>query len=174
LGAVSTTIPARPNALPAILWGGLAAGVLDLTAAFLRWGKPIRITQGIASGLIGPRAFQGGWGTVALGTALHFFIALSAAAVYYAASRKLTFLIRRAVLWGFLYGIAVYMFMSWIVVPLAFPNSKAPFSMAGLVISLLTHMFCVGLPIALAVRLYAKSDLGPRASDIGQETSPRI
>ena len=94
--------------------------------------------------------------------------------VYYAASRTLAFLTRRAVLWGFLYGIAVYMFMSWLVVPLsAFPKSKAPFSLAAQVLSLLTHMFCVGLPIALAVRRFAKSDLGLRTSDPSQRTSPQ-
>ena len=168
----AATLQGRAKALPAILWGGLAAGVLDLSAAFLRWGKPIRITQGIASGLIGPRAFQGGWATGALGTALHFGIAISAAAVYYAASRKLTFLTQRTILWGFLYGIAVYMFMSWIVLPLsAFPKSNAPFSMSGLAISLLTHMFCVGLPIALAVR---RADVALRPSDLSRKISPRI
>ena len=164
----------QSNAVPAIVWGGLTAGVLDITVAFIRWGNPPRILKGIASGLLGPQAFHGGWGTAALGLGLHFLIALSAAAVYYAASRTLTFLTRRAVLWGFLYGIAVYMFMSWIVVPLsAFPKSKAPFSFAALVLSLLTHMFCVGLPIALAVRRYAKSDLGLRTADVGQQTSPQ-
>jgi hypothetical protein len=131
--------------------------VLDITAAFIRWGKPVRILQGIASGLLGPQAFQGGWGIAALGMALHFVIAFSAAAVYYAANRKLIFLRSRAVLWGLLYGIAVYMSMSWVVVPLsAFPKTHAPFSATGVAISLLTHMFCVGLPIALAVRRYAK------------------
>ena len=66
------------------------------------------------------------------------------------------------------------MFMSWLVVPLsAFPKSKAPFSLAAQVLSLLTHMFCVGLPIALAVRRYAKSDLGLRTSDPSQRTSPQ-
>jgi hypothetical protein len=61
------------------------------------------------------------------------------------------------VVWGFLYGIAVYMFMSWVVIPLsALPESKAPFSLTALVLSLLTHMFCVGLPIALAVRRYSR------------------
>src|SRR5713101_5509781 len=142
-------------ALPAIGWGGLTAGILDITVAFIRWGNPPGILKGIASGLVGPQAFQGGWGTAALGLGLHFLIAFSAAAVYYAASRMLTFLTRRAVLWGFLYGIAVYMFMSWIVVPLsAFPKSKTPFSFVALTLNLLTHMFCVGLPIALAVRHY--------------------
>ena len=153
------TVPAvggeKSNALPAIWWGGLIAGVLDLTTAFIRWGYPV--TKGIASGLLGPHAFQGGWGTAALGTALHFLIAFSAAAVYYAASRKLAFLTRRAVLWGSLYGIAIYMFMSWVVVPLsAVPKSKAPFTFTALALSLLTHIFCVGLPIALAVRRYSR------------------
>jgi hypothetical protein len=113
--------------------------------------------QGIASGLIGPsNAFQRGIATAALGLVFHFTIAFSAAAVYYAASRKLIFLRQRAILWGMLYGIAVYMFMSWVVVPLSLvPQSKAPFSPTGLVFSLLTHMFCVGLPIALANRRYS-------------------
>lgn len=89
--------------------------------------------------------------------ALHLVIAFSAAAVDYAASRRLAFLRRRAVAWGMLYGIAVFMFMSWVVVPWsALSKRKAPFSMTGLVLSLLTHMFCVGLPITLAVRRYAK------------------
>jgi hypothetical protein len=157
VGTATTLASEKPQTLPAILWGGWWAGVLDITAAFIRWGKPVRLLQGIASGLLGPQAFQGGSGTAALGLALHFFIAFSAAGVYYAASRKLAFLRKQAVAWGMLYGVAVYMFMSWVVVPLsALPKSKAPFSLTGLVLSLLTHMFCVGLPIALAVRRHAK------------------
>ena len=157
MGPATTLASEKPQTLPAILWGGWWAGVLDITAAFIRWGKPVRLLQGIASGLLGPQAFQGGSGTAALGLALHFFIAFSAAGVYYAASRKLAFLRKQAVAWGMLYGVAVYMFMSWVVVPLsALPKSKAPFSLTGLILSLLTHMFCVGLPIALAVRRHAK------------------
>ncbi len=138
MGTATISASERSQALPVILWGGLSAGVLDISAAFIRWGKPVRLLQGIASGLLGPRAFQGGKGTAALGLVLHFFIAFSAAAVYYAASRRLAI-------------------MSWVVVPLsALPKSKAPFSMTGLVLSLLTHMFCVGLPIAFAVHHYAE------------------
>jgi hypothetical protein len=157
MGATTALREEKTGAVAAIMWGGLSAGVLDITAAFIRWGMPMRILQGIASGLLGSRAFRGEWAIAALGLALHFFIAFSAAAIYYAASRQLVFLQRRAVLWGLLYGIVVYMVMSWVVLPLsAFPKSKAPFSGIGLTLSLLTHMFCVGLPIALAVRRYAK------------------
>ncbi len=53
-------------ALPAIGWGGLTAGILDITVAFIRWGDPPGILKGIASGLLGPQAFHGGWGIAAL------------------------------------------------------------------------------------------------------------
>lgn len=48
----------------AILLGGLACGVLDITAGIVVYGffgvKPLRLLQGIASGLLGPGAFTGG------------------------------------------------------------------------------------------------------------------
>ena len=57
----------------AILWGGLAAGVLDITAALVVYGafglRPQRLLQGIAAGLLGPKSFDGGIATAALGLA---------------------------------------------------------------------------------------------------------
>jgi uncharacterized membrane protein YagU involved in acid resistance len=119
--------------------------------------SPLRILQSIASGLLGAASYEGGLGTAALGLALHFVIALGAAFVYYAASRKLKFMVRRAVIvCGLLYGIAVYLFMNSVVLPLsAFPHKIWPrpdVVLTGLVV----HMLCVGLPIALTVRRYSK------------------
>jgi hypothetical protein len=70
MGATQATFPLREGkALPAILWGGLAAGVLDRTGGLRPVGQANQdYPQGIASGLLGPQAFQGGWGTAALGT----------------------------------------------------------------------------------------------------------
>jgi len=148
---------ARPA--PAILWGGLIAGTLDITAAFATWGlrgvRPNRVLQGIASGLLGPAAFQGGAGTAALGAVLHFFIAFSAATVFYLASRKLPWLTQRAVLSGMLYGAAVYLFMYWAVMPLSAVR-RGPFTWAETIVAVITHIVCVGLPIALSVQRYAK------------------
>src|SRR6266852_1884783 len=107
----------------AIFWGGLMAGVLDLTSAFVIWGwrgiGPIRVMQGIASGLLGAASFQGALPTAALGAACHFLIAFGAAAVYYVASTRLPLLTQRAIASGLLYGIAVYLFMNLIVLPLS-------------------------------------------------------
>ena len=90
---------ARPRPFPAIVVGGLIVGVLDLAYAILIYSpqKPILIPQTIGSGILGMKSYSGGTHTAALGVVLHFVIALGAAMVYYLASRKLPFLVSRAV-----------------------------------------------------------------------------
>jgi hypothetical protein len=148
----------RVRALPAILVGGAICGALDITAAFVVYGlfglKPIPLLQGIAAGLLGPRSFTGGLSTAALGLLCHFVIAFSATAVYFAASGRLSFLLRNPVASGVLYGIAVYFFMRWVVVPLSAAKS-GPFSLKMTAIGLIIHVICVGWPIAFAVRRFA-------------------
>jgi len=52
------------NALAAIFWAGLLCGIFDILAAFMVYGafglKPIPLLQGIASGVLGARARDGG------------------------------------------------------------------------------------------------------------------
>ncbi len=147
----------RPKAVPAILWGGLIAGALDISYAVVQglWsGRPAaRTLQSVASGLLGRDAFQGRWETAALGLLLHFIIALGAATVYYAASRKLAILVDRAWLSGLLFGTLVYLFMNLVVVPSSAATFRIPLHIPGL----LVHMFFVGLPIALSVSRYSKT-----------------
>ena len=149
----------NPNAVRAVFWAGLACGVLDITAAFVVYGffgaKPVPLLQGIASGLLGARAFQGGLATALLGLLCHFVIAFGAAAVYFAASRAIPFLIQNAVVSGALYGVAVYFFMNRIVVPLS-AAAKRPFSLKLMIVGVVIHIFCVGLPISLSVRRFSK------------------
>jgi hypothetical protein len=87
---------------------------------------------------------------------LHFFIACSAAAIYYAVSRKLGFMTEHAVVCGAFYGIAVFLVMNLIVLPLSALHAKGPYQFAGLVKGLLIHMILIGLPIALSVRRFAR------------------
>lgn len=154
-------LPEKSNALRSILWGGLLAGALDLTAAIvtnqIRGIAPIRILQSIASGILGMESYQGGVRTAILGTALHFVITFGAAAVYYVAGRKLMFLVSRPIVSGLIFGIAVYWFMNLVVLPLsAFPH-KIAFRPALVVTGLIVHMLCVGLPIALSVRRFSQT-----------------
>jgi uncharacterized membrane protein YagU involved in acid resistance len=140
-----------------ILLAGLTSGVLDITCTLtlnkFKGTAPTRTLQAIASGLLGPRAFEGGRITAALGLGFHFLIAMVAAAAYYIASRKLGVLIEYAVLCGLLYGIAVHLFMSFIVLPLS--SLRRKFSGKFFATQLVIHMFFVGLPISLVVRHFA-------------------
>lgn len=161
MSAVSTAFSLiKSKAYQAIIAGGLIAGAMDITAAFinngLRGRAPIRVLQSIASGLLGADAYQGGFTVAALGAGLHFLIAFVATAVYYAASRKLKMLAQRAVDCGLTYGVVVYLFMYFIVLPLSAIRSKISYPLAAVATGLLIHMLCVGLPIALAVRRYSK------------------
>jgi hypothetical protein len=101
------------SALLAIAVGGLIAGTLDLTQACVLFGA--RIPLVIAAGLLGRQAFKGGPGTYVLGVLLHFFIAFSFAAFYYAASRKLAFLKEHPLVCGLAYGAGVELVMSLVV-----------------------------------------------------------
>jgi hypothetical protein len=144
----------KSRASLSIFVGGLIAGTLDLISAFLTYGWPV--PRAIAAGLLGRGALHGGAATYALGIALHFFIALSAAAIYYAASLRLYFLAEHAVVCGMFYGIAIFLVMNLIVLPLSGLHARGPFELEGMIRGLLIHMFLIGLPISLSVRRYSR------------------
>jgi hypothetical protein len=136
---------------------GLTSGVLDITCTMtlnkFKGTAATQTLQTIASGLLGPKSFEGGRSTAALGLGMHFLIAVVAAAAFYIASRKVGVLLEYAVLCGLLYGIAVHLFMSFIVMPLS--SLQRQYSGKFFAIQLVIHMFFVGLPISLIVRHFA-------------------
>ena len=142
------------SALLAIAVGGVMAGALDLTQACILFGAKIPLV--IAAGLLGRQALQGGTGTYVLGVLLHFFIASSFAAFYYAASRKLTFLKEHPLVCGLAYGAGVELVMSRVVLPLSALHAKGPYTLHDLILGLLVHMVVVGLPISFSVWRFAK------------------
>lgn len=138
----------------AIAVGGGIAGILDLTQACILFGR--RVPLVIAAGLLGRQAFQGGPGTYVLGVLLHFFIACSAAAVYYGASRRLHFMTEHPLVCGLLFGAAVEEVMTLIVLPLSALQARGPYTLHDLILGLLVHMVVVGLPISYSVRRFSK------------------
>jgi len=131
---------------------------MDITAALVVYGamgaKPIPLLQGIAAGLLGLRSYSGGLPTAALGLLCHFFIAFCAATVFYVIARVLPFVLQHAISAGVLYGIGWYFFMNRAVVPLSAAR-KFPFSLRMMIIGVIIHIFCVGLPIVLTERRFS-------------------
>ncbi|MGH9537702.1 MAG: hypothetical protein ACRD3H_07250 [Terriglobales bacterium] len=145
---------AKRNALLAIAVGGLTAGALDLTQACILFGWDIPLV--IAGGLLGRQAFHGGAGTYVLGVFLHFFIACSAATIYYAASRELVFLTEFPLVCGLFFGAAVQEVMNLVVLPLSALYARGPYKLHDLILGLLVHMVVIGLPISYSVRRFAR------------------
>lgn len=145
------------RALRTIAITGLIVGAMDIASAFIiaisRGSTGTRLLQFVASGLIGQKAFEGGAATAALGLGLHFVIAFSLVAVFYAASRQIVFLRRQAVLSGIIYGLIIYGFMNLVVLPLS--AAKPRHTLTGDLIQIGIHMFVIGLPTALLVRRFS-------------------
>jgi hypothetical protein len=153
--------------LKPILYAGAIVGVLDITAACINARvvagfTPARVLKGVASGLLGRSALEGGFATATLGLVMHFMMAMTVATIFYLLSRRfpLPKSLSGVVAVGMLYGAAVFAvnnfatapFMSWLRslylhTPILF---KPPMGWSQLVI----HLFCVGLPIALVMRQY--------------------
>jgi hypothetical protein len=158
----AATMPAgNSRAVRAIFWAGLTCGVMDITAAFITWAPkgimPIRILQSVAAGWLGSASLNGGYATAALGLATHFFIAYSWATAYYVVSRKVAFLTRRPWIAGPMYGVLVYGVMYWVVRPLS-NVGPSPFSWFNTIVAVITHIVCVGTPIALVVTAVGRGE----------------
>jgi hypothetical protein len=161
----------KADAWRPILAGGLICGALDINGAFLTaWVNagmtPPRVLQAVASGLLGPGAFDGGAAVEAGGLLLHFAVAFTWTVVFYLLSRRLGFLRDQAVVSGLLYGAFVYLAMNLAVLPLAaqfrslyIPGTK-PFVPRLAWGQFGVHLTCVGLAISLAVRRWAPTKRG--------------
>jgi hypothetical protein len=139
----------------AVLLGTLTVGILDGLDAVVFFGlrgvSPIRIFQAIARGLLGREAFAGGAATALLGVGLHFVVACGIVTTYVAASRYLTVLARRPFMFGPLFGIAAYLVMTFVVVPLS-AVTRGPLIWPVVTNGLLIHILGVGVPSALFAR----------------------
>lgn len=171
-----------------ILLGGLVAGALDLVYAFVVYGPlsygltPQEVLQSVASGWLGRDAARaGGLESATLGFASHFLIATLMAAVYVVAAQRFRVLTDKAILWGFIYGLILYVAMNYVVAPLSaaggggqFPASVGEIvarlreSFSGfhpdwdprfpwmIPATILTHTVLVGIPIALVAKRFAR------------------
>lgn len=87
---------------------------------------PERVLKSVAAGWRGPQAFKDGPGMAALGLATHFSIALVMAAVFVLAATRVRELVRLPFVWGPLYGVALWLTMRFVVLPLTVNPPKSP------------------------------------------------
>ena len=137
----------------------LVAGTLDILSAFL-WsalagGDLGGILPTVASGPFGD-GVPGGAAGQALGLLTHFAIMAVMAAAYVLAAQRIPALSRNWVVAGLLYGVALWIVMYWIVMPLRWDSYQTPREAWPIVRQLISHCLLVGLPIAFIARRDAK------------------
>ena len=151
------------RATTGVLIGGGVAATLDIVYAFVMSAQagisPTRVLQSVASGWLGKQAFDGGMPAAVLSLLSHYGILFVAAAQYLAASRRFPLLRHRAVTCGLVFGVGVYLFMNFVVVPLAAVPFELSYTPSKLAQGFLSHSVLVGLPIALAIRRYSPSEV---------------
>lgn len=149
---------ARSLARPIVV-ATLIAGTLDILAAvFLSmiYGRgPMVMLRGVASGPF-PGAGEWGAGGSLLGLAVHFVLMAIMVAVFVLAATRLRRLWQQPILWGVLYGLATYVVMNLIVVPLRFGTPLPP-PTRQIITQLFCHIVLVGIPIALVAARHFRS-----------------
>src|SRR6187399_2373280 len=144
----------RSPALRYVLLGGFLAGLDDTiyptVKTVMAGGEWFRPWKGVASGLLGPAAREGGMEMVALGLALHYFICISAAALLYLLVSRVKFVPRQWIVLGILYGIAFLLTMNYVILPLS-AIGQGIYPLEQLHIHAFWHIVLVGLPTAFFV-----------------------
>ncbi|MBW8304256.1 MAG: hypothetical protein K0M78_10005 [Brevundimonas sp.] len=148
------TLPSPFTLARTALYTGLLAGTLDIGAAILtNLQVPARVVlQSVASGLLGPAAFRGGWTTAWLGLAAHFAIMLVIAAIFVAAAAAIPTLRRFWIPVGVAFGVAVWLAMTFVVVPMSASPLTPPADLTAALKPIAIHILFVGLPIAWTTR----------------------
>ncbi len=152
--ATATTSNYQLTPLQGILLGGFFAGLADTiyptVKTVMAGGEWFRPWKGVASGLLGKAARDGGLEMAALGLALHYFICISAAALLYLLASRVKYVPRQWIVLGVLYGIAFLLVMNYVILPLS-AIGRGIYPLEQLHVHAFWHIVLVGLPTAFFV-----------------------
>lgn len=144
------------RAVATIFLAGGTAGAIDLFYATAKTvaagGSALRPWQGVAAALFGLKAvINGGPPMAIIGVGLHLTITIGAAAVYYAAARRLDWLVRHALASGVVCGILFFLTMNYVILPLTVIGKPLYVGTETIAYALVGHTIMIGLPISLIV-----------------------
>ena len=129
----------------------LIAGALDILYAAIMsimFGRgPAAMLRSVASGPF-PGASEWGVAGSGLGLAVHFTLMGIMAACFVIAARNWPVLIAKPIHWGVAYGLATYVVMNLVVVPVRF-GAPLPSEPRAILSQLFAHIALVGIPIAM-------------------------
>ncbi|WP_156035726.1 hypothetical protein [Caulobacter sp. UNC358MFTsu5.1] len=153
LATLFSRVGDRRLALTILLAGGAAAIIdfLYLTIeTALSGGDILRPWKGVAAALIGVQAVATAGPSIALvGVALHFLIAIGAAAFYCPIAARAPLMLRFPWFAGVVFGALFLLAMNYIILPLSVIGRPLYVGSKGLFDALVSHVLMIGLPISL-------------------------
>lgn len=152
-----------------ILLGGLVSGLIDFvyasSQAALKGRSVLLPWKGVASGVLGPAARDGGAGVALLGVAFHFLFTFSAAAILSLIVWRLPSLTKRPLITGVLFGFGFLLVMNYLILPLS-AIGRPIYVGQGFLTAIIGHVIMIGLPVAWFVTRGVRA-----AKDNGDDTS---
>ena len=145
-------------------WDFLCATALSV---FAYHGTAAGLWRGVAATVLGPRALDGGWPTIALGLALHLTVALIWSALFVAVVCRWPALQRAiesrggALAVAAVYGPCIWLVMSLVVVPLA--TGRSPTVGLRWWVQVVAHVPFVTIPLVFMTRHALTGGYGPLA-----------
>jgi hypothetical protein len=137
-----------------VLIGGAVGGLADFlfaTISAVNGGAPwMRPWKGVAGGLFGMAAMQGGVGMAILGIAFHFLICIVGAMLLYFIASRLKWIPKHWITLGILYGIALLAVMNYVILPLS-AIGRAIYPLSNIHVTAFFHILLVGWPTAFFV-----------------------
>lgn len=134
----------------------LVAGTFDIVFAViltLIYGRePAAMLRSVASGPFPAATGMAAPGAI-LGLMVHFVLMAVMAAVFVALAELRPAILKTPYLTALAYGVATYLAMNWVVVPLRFGTPLPP-KILSIATQLFAHIVLVGLPFALIARHY--------------------
>ena len=156
MNTATTTVTSNynPTAVRGILLGGFFAGLADFiyptVKTVMAGGSWMRPWKGVASGLVGKSAQEGGLEMVLLGASLHWFICFVAAALLYLIVSRVKWVPRQWFVLGILHGIAFLAVMNYVILPLS-AIGRGIYPLNNMHVTAFVHILLVGWPTAFFV-----------------------
>jgi hypothetical protein len=147
----AATLPSnyRSRVIQLVLTGGFLAGLADFiypTVKTVMAGKSwMGPWKGVASGLLGQTARDGGMEMVVLGAALHWFINICATALLYIVVSRVAWLPRQWMALACIHGIGVLLTMNYVILPLS-AIGHGIYPLDQLHVHAFWHILLVGVP----------------------------
>ncbi len=146
-----------------ILLSWLLVGTLDICAAFTDYyinkgSSPLIVLKYIASGVMGPSAYDGGTGTLLLGLFFHYFIAACFTILFFWLYENVAFISKNKIVSVILYGVFMWIVTVLIVLPLSKAAHTPIEKMQPLKVAkaILILIFMIGTPLMLIASKYSR------------------